>query len=136
MTKKLPTATDWRARNIDDWNTLTFTEYLKDKHREIFGIEYAPMRSWQMEQGLIGRLIGTKSKAGTHSKAVVKAFIDEAFRTYRPTPQYPGTNFGFIYAYRRNILQRLESEEKRKANAEVWAKESSDDLNEDLANWL
>lgn len=136
MTKKLPPATDWRARNIDDWNTLTFTEYLKDKHRELFGIEYAPMRSWQMEQGLIGRLIGTKTRAGTHSKAVVKAFIDEAFESYKPTPQYPGTNFGFIYAYRRNILQRLEAEHKRKANAEVWAKESSDELDEDLANWL
>jgi len=135
-TRKLPPATDWRARNVDDWNTLTFTEYLKDKHRECFGIEYAPMRSWQMEQGLIGRLIGTKSKAGTHSKAVVKAFIDEAFQTYKPNAKYPGTNFGFIYAYRRNILQRLEAEEKRKEKARAWAENNNDIDDESLADWL
>ncbi len=134
MTKRLPPANDWKSRNIDDWNTLTFTEYMKDKHREVFGIEYAPMRGWRMEQGLIGRLIGTKSKPGTHDKAVVKAFIDEAFRTYKPTAQYPGTNFGFIYSYRRNILQRLEAEQitKEKRNR---AKSESEDLT-DLSDWL
>ena len=135
MTKKLPPASDWRNRDIDDWNTLTFTEYLKDKHRELFGIEYAPMRSWRMEQGQIGRLIGTARKEGTHSKAVVKRFIDEAFESYKPTPQYPGTNFGFIYAYRRNILQRLEAEERAKEQAEKQRQENEATL-DDLAEWL
>ena len=131
---KLPPASDWRARDIDDWNTLTFTEYLKDKHREIFGIEYAPMRSWRMEQGQIGRLIGTARKEGTHSKAVVKRFIDEAFESYKPTPQYPGTNFGFIYAYRRNILQRLEAEERAESRREK-ARAEAPSLDE-LSRWL
>lgn len=136
MTKrnKLPPASDWRARDIDDWNTLTFTEYLKDKHRELFGIEYAPMRSWRMEQGQIGRLIGTARKEGTHSKAVVKRFIDEAFESYKPTPQYPGTNFGFIYAYRRNILQRLEAEEIAESRREK-ARAETPSL-DDLTDWL
>ena len=132
MTKKLPPAKDWRNRDIDDWNTLTFTEYLKAKHFELFGIEYVPMRSWRMEQGLIGNLIGTRTKQGTHSKAIVKRFIDEAFESYRPTQQYPGTSFGFIYAYRRNILQRLEAEEVRSERA-------SDDLArnwDEIADWL
>ena len=134
MTKKLPPASDWRARDIDDWNTLTFTEYLKDKHRELFGIEYAPMRSWRMEQGQIGRLIGTARKEGSHSKAVVKRFIDEAFESYKPTPQYPGTNFGFIYAYRRNILQRLEAEERAESRREK-ARAEAPSLDE-LSDWL
>ena len=134
MTKRLPPATDWQARNIEDWNVLSFTEYLKDKHREIFGIEYAPMRSWRMEQGQIGRLIGTKTKEGTHSKAVVKRFIDEAFESYKPTPQYPGTNFGFIYAYRRNILQRLEAEERAESRREK-ARAEAPSLDE-LSEWL
>ena len=133
-TRKLPPASDWQARNIEDWNVLSFTEYLKDKHREIFGIEYAPMRNWRMEQGQIGRLIGTARKEGTHSKTVVKRFIDEAFATYKPTPQYPGTNFGFIYAYRRNILQRLEAEEATKERAEQ-AQEEAPSLDE-LSSWL
>ena len=133
-TRKLPPASDWRARDINDWNTLTFTEYLKDKHRELFGIEYAPMRSWRMEQGQIGRLIGTARKEGSHSKAVVKRFIDEAFESYKPTPQYPGTNFGFIYAYRRNILQRLEAEERAESRREK-ARAEAPSLDE-LSDWL
>lgn len=136
MTKrsKLPPASDWQARDIDDWNTLTFTEYLKDKHRELFGIEYAPMRSWRMEQGQIGRLIGTARNEGSHSKVVVKRFIDEAFESYKPTPQYPGTNFGFIYAYRRNILQRLEAEEIAESRREK-ARAEAPSLDE-LTDWL
>src|SRR5690625_2053145 len=134
MTNKLPPAKDWRNRDIDDWNVTTFTEYLRDKHREMFGIEYEPMRSWQLEQGQLGRLIGTKEKKGTHSKAVVKRFIDESFKTYKPTPQYPGTNFGFIYAYRRNILQRLEDRKAVKARQEQ-AREEAPSAR-DLADWL
>ena len=134
MTNKLPPASDWQARDISDWNTTTFTHYLQDKHREVFGIEYAPMRGWRMEQGLIGSLIGTRTKEGTHSKAVVKEFIDEAFKTYKPTAQYPGTNFGFIYSYRRNILQRLEAEQITK-EMRSRAKSESEDLT-DLSDWL
>lgn len=128
---KLPPARDWRNRNIDDWNTLTFTEYMRDRHRDLFGCEYAPMRSWGFEQGLLGNLIGTREKKGTHSKAIVKRFIDEAFESYRPTPQYPGTNFGFIYSYRRNILQRLEREQSAKKKTE----HHSQDWDE-IADWL
>src|SRR5690625_197322 len=135
MIKKLPPANDWQARDIDDWNTTTFTEYLKHKHREQFGIEYAPFGGrWATEQGMIGRLIGTRTKKGTHSKAAVKRFIDEAFRTYKPTAKYPGTNFGFIYSCRRIILQRLEAEERAKEQSEK-AKTEAPSLDE-LSSWL
>ena len=134
MTNKLPPAKDWRNRDIDDWNVTTFTEYLRDKHHEMFGVEYAPMRSWQLEQGQLGRLIGTRTKEGAHSKSMVKRFIDEAFKTYKPTPQYPGTNFGFIYAYRRNVLQRLEAEEGVKVRQKQAREEAPS--TRDLADWL
>ena len=134
ISKKLPPSKEYYNREIEDWTVLSFTEYLKDKHREIFGIEYAPMRSWRMEQGQIGRLIGTARKEGSHSKAVVKRFIDEAFESYKPTPQYPGTNFGFIYAYRRNILQRLEAEEIAESRREK-ARAEAPSLSE-LEDWL
>jgi len=134
-TRKLAPAKDWRNRDIDDWNTLTFTEYLRDRHREVFGIEYAPMRSWQFEQGILGRLIGTKTKKGTHSKAVVKRFIDEAFAEYKPSAQYPGTNLGFSYAYRRNILQRVEAEEATKDKRDRHVSKHEENL-DDLSEWL
>ena len=136
MTNKLPPAKDWRNRDIDDWNVVSFTEYLRDKHREQFGIEYAPMRSWRMEQGQIGRLIGTRTKEGTHSKAMVKRFIDEAFASYTPTAQYPGTNFGFIYSYRRNLLQRIEAEASEKKRLKERMESVEDVDYTDLSEWL
>lgn len=132
--EKLPHAKDWRNRPIDDWNTLTYTEYLKDEHKRIFGIDYAPMRSWRIEQGMIGDLIGTKTKERTVSNALVKAFIDEAFATYTPNASYPGTSFGFSYSYRRNILQRLQAEEMKQEQRKV-SEDNADSL-EDLADWL
>src|SRR5699024_9369432 len=69
MTKrKLPPAKDWQAPNIDDWNTTTFHAYLSDKHEDMFGCTYAPVRGCQAEKGIIGGLIGTHSTAGTISK--------------------------------------------------------------------
>lgn len=144
MTKtKLPPAHDWQAREIDDWNVTTFHAYLTDKHREMFGCEYVPFRGWQAEKGMIGRLIGTRQRKGTHDKALIKRFIDEAFKTYKPTKDYPGTSFGFIYSYRRQILQRLEAEQTRKqaekerlAKVEEWARKNSDNDDDGLTEWF
>lgn len=127
MTKrKLPPAKDWQARDIGDWNVSTFTAYLSDKHKEMFGVDYAPMRGWRAEQGILGGLIGTQSrkapKPRTASNALVKAFIDETFGSYTPNAQYPGTSFGFMWTYRKADWQRLQAEElareRRKASAE------------------
>lgn len=109
---KLATAKDWRNRPIETWNTLTFTEYLKDEHKERFGIDYAPMGGrWGVEQGILGDLIGTQSrtkpKPRTASNADVKRFIDETFAGYTPSAQYPGTSFGFMWTYRKTDWQRI-----------------------------
>lgn len=121
----------YQTKSIDEWNVRDFHDYMRDKHLELFGCEYVPMRSWRTEQGLLGNLIGTARKQGTHDKALIKRFIDEAFSTYKPTAQYPGTNFGFIYTYRRNILQRLQAEENRKKQ-----RQENEATLDDLAEWL
>lgn len=139
MTKseRLPNAKDWRKRDVKDWNCTTFTEYLKDKHRELFRIDYVPFGgTWRTEQGMLGRLIGTRAKAGTHDKAIIKRFIDETFESYKPTPQYPGTNFGFMYSYRKYDLQRIEAEEKRRQASQAKAEEQGEIDYEELADWL
>lgn len=134
--ERLAPTKDWRNRPVDKWNTTSFTEYLKDKHRELFGIDYVPFGgTWRTEQGMLGRLIGTRAKAGTHDKAVIKRFIDETFESYKPTPQYPGTNFGFMYSYRKYELQRIEAEEKRRQAAQVKTEEQAKDW-DDIADWL
>lgn len=133
MTKKLPPADDWQARDIDDWNTSTYHAYLVDKHREMFGVDYVPFRGWQAEKGMIGNLIGTRTKPAMASKADVKRFIDEAMREYRPTPQYPGTSFGWLWTYRKNVWQRIQAESARRERIQQ-ANESVDW--DELADWL
>lgn len=120
--QKLAPAKDWRNRNIEDWTVLSFTEYLKDKHAELFGIPYVPFRSWGVEQGFLGTLIGTRSKTNpkerTASNKSVKEFIDRTFESYTPNKQYPGTSFGFMWSYRKSEWQKILAEElsdKRKS---------------------
>lgn len=140
MTKLAP-AKDWRNRPLETWNTTTFCAYLTDHHRELFGIDYAPMGGWRMEQGMIGRLIGTggkNPKPRTASNALVKAFIDETFASYTPTPEWPGTSFGFMWAYRKADWQRLQAAElaqdRRKASAAKAQQSAMTD--EELEAWL
>jgi len=92
MTKpKLPPADAWAERNIADWNTTTFRQYLYDRHRELYGLDYvgAVKRDCGMISGMIKQ----------HDKATVKAFIDECFRQYKPTTQYPTLSFYFMRTY-------------------------------------
>lgn len=121
--KKLAPAKDWRNRDIEDWTVLTFTEYLKDKHEQLFGIPYVPFGgTWGKEQGDLGSLIGTKSRTNPKprkvSNEVVKRFIDMTFESYKPSRQYPGTSFGFMWSYRKYEWQQIlasENEIRRKS---------------------
>lgn len=138
---KLPAAKDWRNRDLSDWNTLTFTEYLKATHKERFGIDYAPFGgTWAMEQGILGDLIGTQSrknpKPRTASNETVKRFIDETFEAYRPTKNYPGTSFGFMWTYRKTEWQRIMAEELAGEKREVRQQEAEDVDYSDLDEWL
>lgn len=138
---KLPAAKDWRNRDLSDWNTLTFTEYLKATHKERFGIDYAPFGgTWAMEQGILGDLIGTASRTNpkprTASNETVKRFIDETFENYRPTTKYPGTSFGFMFTYRKGDWQRIQAEEISGKQREERQKVNEDTDYTDLNDWL
>lgn len=134
--RNLAPAKDWRNRPIDTWNVTTFTEYLRDKHVELFGIDYAPfVGKWGAEQGILGDLIGTQSrtnpKSRTASNADVKRFIDETFASYKPSAKYPGTSFGFMWTYRKTEWQRIQAESVRKEQVT----DEADDLDE-LSEWF
>jgi hypothetical protein len=133
MTKRnnrLPSAKDWRARPVETWNTASFTEYLRDRHTELYGIPYVPGRGgWRAEQGMIKRMIDE------HGSEVVRRFIDGCFREYRPTREYPGVNFTFMYTYMRaRVLPKVLAEEKREVRREV--AEAARPSFEELAEWL
>ncbi|MDN9010016.1 hypothetical protein [Brevibacillus laterosporus] len=126
MTKrKLPPAKAWREREIADWNTTTFTEYLRDQHEELYRLPYVPARGWRSEQGMIKRMIDE------HGTEVVKRFIDGCFRDYKPTRQYLTLTFTFMYTYMRaRVLAKVLREERRVATKENVMS------TEELAEWL
>ena len=138
--KRLAPAKDWRNRPLETWNVASFCAYLTDKHREMFGIDYAPMRGWRTEQGILGGLIGTQSRTNprerTASNSLVKAFIDDTFANYRPTAQYPGTSFGFMYTYRKTDWQRLQAEEMAQARRADAVEAGNNDDWAEVEAWL
>lgn len=127
--RNLPPAKAWRERDIADWNTTTFCAYLSDRHTELYGIPYVPGRGgWRAEQGMIKRMIDE------HGPEAVKRFTDECFREYRPTRDYPGVNFTFMYTYMRGrVLPKVLAEEKRKPYEVSTVSEKAV---EELVDWL
>jgi hypothetical protein len=110
---KKPKAHDWKARNLEDWNTHTFMAYLKDKHEELFGIPYVS-RNIKQELGNLKYMIKNYGPVAT------KEFIDECFRSYTPTPQYPGLSFWFMFTYMKlsvlpRVLEKKENKGERRA---------------------
>lgn len=130
MTKR-SNAKDWCARPVETWNTVSFTEYLRDRHTELYGIPYVPGRGgWRAEQGMIKRMIDE------HGPEVVRRFIDGCFREYRPTRDYPGVNFTFMYTYMRSrVLSRVLAERAREMTPIVAAPNNGMTL-EELSEWL
>ena len=112
---------------IEKWTVRDFHNYLIAEHERLFGVGYVPYRSWSIEQGLLGSIIGTtgkKGKPGTHDKALIKSFIDKCMGSYKPSANYPGISFGFMWTYQRNYLQQLEKEANAKNVAASYKKES------------
>jgi Ca2+-binding EF-hand superfamily protein len=82
-------------------------EYMKQKHVEQFRIDYVT-NNYAFE----GRQL--KAMIAEYGFDVVKRFIDECFREYKPTRDYPGLNFAFMYSFMRaRILPRVLAEAKR-----------------------
>jgi len=105
---------DWRTLPTEHWNVLTFTEFFRGMNADLYGVEYAPLRNWRFEQGVI------KRQLDEYGPEILRAAFEEAFRTYRPTGDYPILTAGFACAYRINtIIPRLLAEradaERRKA---------------------
>ena len=112
------------VKPLEKWTVRDFHNYMIAEHERLFGVEYLPQGTWKAEQGLLGRIVGTKTKPGTHDKALIKAFIDKCMNTYKPSDQYPGINFGFMWAYRRNYLQQLEKAARSLETVATYKKET------------
>lgn len=119
---------DWRNLPYEHWNTSTVHVYSADMNRELFGVEYSPMRNWSFEQGVIKRALSE------HGAEVLKRAFDECFRTYKPTREYPLLTAGFAISYRINsMIPRIKAEIERE-KAEEQSGETVD--YGELASWL
>jgi hypothetical protein len=105
----------YNEKPVANWTTNDFIAYIAERHAQVYGVEYRPFRSWSAERGLIGGLIGTKGKPRKYEPEMVKAFVDECFRTHKGTREYPGVSFSWLWTYKTSVWQRLEAEAKRKA---------------------
>lgn len=121
------------TKAIEEWTTLDFTKYLQAEHKRRYSIEYQPFGKWAVEQGNIGRIIGTARKQGTHSKQFLKDFIDACFDEYKPSVQYPGISFGFMLTYKKSTWQRVERQHNQ-TQAAVNQKETTNW--DEVADWL
>ncbi|MCC2383489.1 hypothetical protein [Bacillus cereus] len=103
---------DFRNLPIEKWNVTTFREYLKHEHEECYKIPYVT-RSHAME----GRML--KTFIAEYKPEATKRFIDACFADYKPTREYPGLNFAFMYSYMRSRLLPKVLEEIRRKSAHL-----------------
>lgn len=100
---------DFRNLSIEKWNVTTFREYMLYVHETKYKIPYVA-RNYAVE----GRML--KSFIAEHKPEATKQFIDACFADYKPTREYPGLNFAFMYSYMRSrLLPRVLEEIRRKS---------------------
>jgi hypothetical protein len=129
------TKTTYNEKPVASWTVNDLLAYITSKHLEVYGVEYRPYRSWSAERGLIGGLIGTKVKPRKYEPEVVKAFIDECFRSHKGTREYPGVSFSWLWTYKTAVWQRVEADMKRKAIVEESKKRAVEE-DEQIDDWL
>lgn len=101
---------NYQKRPLEKWTVRDFHDYMTDRTLEKFGVSYVPFGKgpisarWRLEQSQI------KHAQGEWGNDFVKYFIDTNLSTYLPTDRYPFINFGFMYAYRRDDIPRLQRE--------------------------
>lgn len=128
------TARNYTDKPVDKWTVNDFLSYVADRHLELYGVEYRPFRSWQAERGLIGGIIGTRTKPRKHEPAVLKEFIDECFASHRVSAQYPGVSFGWFWTYKSALWQRVIAEHVRQEQRQQ--AETTNQSWEELSDWL
>jgi hypothetical protein len=125
-------AATYNEKPVANWTVNDLLSYIAERHAQVYGVEYRPFRSWSAERGLIGGLIGTRQKPRKYEPELVKAFIDECFRSHKGTREYPGVSFTWLWTYKTAVWQRVLADVKRKASVQQ-AVEQTQEFDDD---WL
>jgi hypothetical protein len=125
MTAKI-SVKDWRNLPTTDWTVTTFRQYLTDQHEAKYGIKYTT-RNFAIEARWL------KSMIAEHGAEVVRVFIEACFAEYKPTRDYPGLAFSFMFSYQRaRVLPRVLANVKRRQSVQA-AVEQAEEFDD---NWL
>lgn len=90
-------STDWRNRNIKDWNVTTFSVWFSEMVEVRYGVvKYLPFKNWSAEKGMLNRMIKE------HGQDVVKDFLEACLKVYKPQGQYLHLTIGFAISYMQN----------------------------------
>ena len=116
---------DWRNLPADKWTVTTFRQFLADQHEAKYGIKYTT-RNFAIEARWL------KSLVAEHGADVVRSFIEACFAEYKPTRDYPGLSFSFMFSYQRGrVLPRVLADVKRRQ-----AVQKVTNQDENIDDWL
>lgn len=121
--KKLPPAKYWKERDIDDWNAVTFFNFLCDKHREVRGVDYFASRGVKLDNAMI------KQMYEKHGKLETKMFIEECLKEYKSSPKYKVCSFMFMRTYMlAQVMPKVLDSIKYIEELEIVPEDNLDDL--------
>lgn len=129
---------DWRNLPIEDWNVLTFTQFVVDNTRERFGAEYLPggsgsrQQRWARERGML------KNAQQRYGNAVIRRFIELCWRNYRTSnPQkFPYPTICFMFSYMDRYLLSAQADVEFGVSCEIDETAETNESLEDLREWL
>lgn len=102
---------NWRACPVSKWNATTVRAYLQCLTQHRFKMDYISDNIRQ-ENAIISQFIKQ------YGREVLKEFIRDCVKDYKPTKQYPIVTFGFMYTYQRKhilpaIIKKRQAQEER-----------------------
>ncbi|MCU5554882.1 hypothetical protein OCB15_18230 [Bacillus cereus] len=120
---KLPPAKNWKERNINDWNAVTFFNYLCDQHRKVRGIDYFSSRGVKMDN------VAIKQTYEKYGKEETKEFIDQCLKEYAGSAKFKVCTFWFMRTYMiAQIMPQVQESIKRRGDLQVAAEADLDDM--------
>lgn len=124
-------AKTWREKDVKDWNVRNFHDYLTYITKGKYGVTYAPFgqgsigERWKQEQGNLKFMIRN------HGAVITKAWIDYCVEDYVPKTDYPYISFGFMFAYLRQDIAKVEAQLTRRAERAIIAEKEAKEVDDD-----
>lgn len=102
---------NWRACPLSKWNATTVRSYLQCLTQVRFKMGYISDNIRQ-ENAIISQFIKQ------YGREVLKEFIRDCVKEYKPTKKYPIVTFGYMYTYQRKhilpaIIKKRQAQEER-----------------------